>query len=431
MRLTDLTPSERRTAILLMLAAVFNGVLISLNQTQDIIARKALHAMDWQLMVMSMLWPVTNFFSVWWGKVFENSRHKQRYFLVAGIFGRLILVAAIWISTMNEYLVLLGLLFSSNSLIIPAQNSIYQKNIDSTRRAKIFGYTVSIGVGVSILITFIAGRILDLRESSYHLILFGTGICGFISAVVLSTIRLREAPVANQSNGLSWKQNILEPVTGTLRLLKENKGFAAFERSFSIYGMGFIMMQPIIPIYLVDKLHLSYTTNFLAKGIVAQLGMLLLSPMIGKLHDRQHPFRFLSVAFAMLMGFPILIVVSALLQGISVLPVVMVFAAYLVFGIAMTAVNISWNMGSIFFAGDRDASVYQSVHITLTGVRGLIAPALGFALLKVFNINAVFIVAAGFFCAASLVSWRDFRKLQAARLDSQTDAVYTDSSFPE
>jgi len=40
MRLNNLNPVERRTAILLVLAALFNGVILSLNQTQDIMPAK-------------------------------------------------------------------------------------------------------------------------------------------------------------------------------------------------------------------------------------------------------------------------------------------------------------------------------------------------------------------------------------------------------
>lgn len=123
MRLKNLSPVERRTGYLLVLAALFNGVILSLSQTQDIIARKALHAKDWQLMMMTMLWPVANFSSVWWARVYERSHHKQRYFLIAGIIGRLTLVYAVCLTTMNEYLVLLGLLFASNSLIVPLKTA--------------------------------------------------------------------------------------------------------------------------------------------------------------------------------------------------------------------------------------------------------------------------------------------------------------------
>jgi hypothetical protein len=50
----------------------------------------------------------------------------------------------------------------------------------------------------------------------------------------------------------------------------------------------------------------------------------------------------------------------------------------------------------------------------MTGIRGLIAPVLGFVLLKVFSLTMVFVVAAGFFLAASLVSLRDYRRWKLA-----------------
>lgn len=411
MKLKSFSPIERQTALMLILAAMFNGVVQSLSQTQDIIARKALHAQDWQLMLMTMIWPISNFFSIWWGRVFETSCHKSRYFLLAGVVGRLTMVYAIWLTTMNEYLVLLGLLFSANSLLIPAQNSIFQRNINDQRRAKVYGYTISLGMMISVPVTLLAGRLLDVQESSFRWILLGTGLCGFVSCAILAAIRIQEPLVKPECERISWRKSALEPIRRTLQLLRENKQFAAFERSFSIYGMGFIMMQPIIPIYMVDKLQLSYTSNFLAKGILSQMGLLLLSPVIGKLHDSMHPFRFISRAFALLMVFPALFVVSTLWAGESVVPVVIVFIAYTIFGIAMAAVNISWNMSSIFFAGKEDASMYQSVHVTLTGVRGLVAPVLGYVLLKLFDITAVFVVAAGFLATASLVSYRDHKRL--------------------
>jgi len=412
LNLKSLSPIERQSTLLLLLAALFNGVVQSLNQTQDIIARKALHAQDWQLMLMTMIWPISNLLSIWWGRIFEQSCHKSRWFIMAGIVGRLSLVYAVWISTMNEYLVLLGLGFSANSLLIPAQNSIFQKNIHSSRRAKVFGYTISLGMIVSIIVTFTGGRLLDIQEQSFRWILMATGFAGFMSCAVLSLIRIQEPEGRLNCAKTPMRLMFLDPLHRTFRLLKENKPFAAFERSFSIYGMGFIMMQPIIPIYLVDKLHLSYTNNFLAKGILSQVGLLLLSPVIGKIHDRMHPFKFISRSFALLMVFPLLFVVSSLWAGESILPVVIVFIAYFIFGVAMTAVNVSWNMSSIFFAGKEDASMYQSVHVTMTGIRGLIAPALGFALLRIFNITAVFVVAAGFLGTASLISMRDYRRMK-------------------
>jgi len=414
MKLRDLTPFVRQTVLLLMVAAIFNGAVLSLGQTQDIIARKALNAKDWQLMLMTMIWPISNFLSIWWGRLFEKSRHKSRYFLAGGVVGRLTLLYAIWLTTMNEYLLLMGLLYSANSLLIPAQNSIYQHNIRPQRRSSIYGYTMSLSMIVSVSLTFVAGRVLDIHEASFRWILVITGIAGFISSFLLSRIKIQEPLVdtPKMKEALSIKDTLMEPIRRSLSLMKSNKPFAAFERSFSIYGMGFIMMMPIIPIYMVDRLQMSYTNNFLAKGILSQVGMLFLAPLFGRLHDRMHPFKFIGISFAILMIFPLLMVLSSIWAGESVTAVIIVFIAYTIFGLAMTGINMAWNMSSIFFAGNEDAAMYQSVHVTLTGVRGMIAPVLGFVLLRVFGIESVFWVASGFLAMASLMSFRDYRRLK-------------------
>ena len=69
-------------------------------------------------------------------------------------------------------------------------------------------------------------------------------------------------------------------------------------------------------------------------------------------------------------------------------------------------------MSSIYFAGAEDAAMYQSVHVTMTGIRGLIAPVLGLLLMKFIGITAVFVVAAGFLLWASIISYYDHKKLE-------------------
>ena len=155
----------------------------------------------------------------------------------------------------------------------------------------------------------------------------------------------------------------------------------------------------------------------MAKGILSQIGMLLLSPVLGKLHDKMHPLKYIGFSFALLMVFPLLFVLSSIWAGESAIAVAIVFLAYSIFGVAMTGVNMAWNMSSIFFAGTQDAAMYQSVHVTLSGVRGLMAPVLGFALLRLVSIESVFIVAAGFLATASFMSFRDYHRIKYKSVD--------------
>jgi MFS family permease len=410
MKFKNLNPIEKQTARLLLWSAAFNGIIMSMGQTQDIIARKALNAAAWQLTVMAMIWPISNFMSIWWGRMFEKSCHKSRYFIFVGVFGRLSLIYGLWLTGMNEFMLMLGLMFSFNSLLIPAQNTIYQKNIDASRRGKVYGYTMSVGMLMAVGFTLFAGRILDINEEYFRLILVVTAVGGFISAMLLSLIKIQDSPAATDCQPMNWKQTMLDPLKRSVTLLKVNKPFALFERDFSIYGMGFIMVQPVLPFFLVDTLKLSYTGNFLAKGIISQIPMLLLSPYLGKWHDKLHPFRFISIFFGLLALFPAMLLLSSLVLPYHTLAVALVYLGFFIFGIAMTGVNIAWNMSSIYFAGKDDASMYQSVHVTMTGIRGILAPLLGLFLMKTFGITSVFIVACGFLVTASIISYKDFQK---------------------
>lgn len=411
-RFKDLDPLGQSTARLLLWSALFNGVVQSLNQTQDIIARKALHATATQLTIMAMIWPVSNLLSIWWSRLFEKSCHKSRYFLLVGVFGRLSLIYGLWLSGMNEFMLLLGLMFSFNSLLIPAQNSIYQKNLPAGKRGSIYGYITALGLLVTVVFTFFAGRMLDLHEQSFRIILAVTAGAGFIACLLLSLVRQQKVEKQDNCGWQDWRSTLHKPLSDTLALLKKDKPFASFERSFSVYGMGFIIMQPVLPIFLVDMLKLSYTGNFIAKGVISQLPMLFLSPYLGKLHDRLHPFRFISLSFGMLALFPALIILSNLTLQWLVLSQVIVYIAFALFGVAMTGVNLAWNMGSIYFAGNQDASIYQSVHVTMTGIRGIIAPLLGLLLLNTLGLISVFAAALLFLLSACYLSWQDFRRLQ-------------------
>lgn len=402
-----LSAEEKSTFILLFLSTCFGGLVTSLSSIQDIIAKKALHSFDWQLTLLTMIWPVSNFFSIWWGKILENTKKKAIFFVVVAFLGRLVLLLGFWVNNMNEFLILLTIVYFFSSLLIPATNSIYQNNIKKENRGRLFGYTVSIGTLLSMIITFISGKILDIDESLYRHIFLFAGISGCISSLILSLVKIKVTEPFIHTK-LSLNELLIKPIERTFQLLKKNKDFAIFERNFSLYGMGFLMVIPVIPIYLIENLNMNYTSTFLSKGILAQVGVLLLSPLFGKLHDRKNIFHFGSIVFALLAIYPLGFILSIFFQH-HLAGVVIVFITYLFYGIAMAGVNITWTMGSISFAGDEDAAMYQSVHISITGIRGLIAPVFGLIVYKMLGITAVFVISFIFELTASFCSYRYYK----------------------
>ena len=402
-----LQPLEKKTFIYLLIAVFLNAFVEGVANVQDIIGKKALDALDWQITVMAMIWPVSNFFSIWWGKVLEQTNKRSFYFLLLAFVGRLPLIFAVFITGVYHFMGFLILMLSFNSLLLPAQNSILQKNLRPVVRGKLFGYTASIRTFVIVVFSFISGRLLDIDESIFRYLLVITGISGCLGAVVLSLIPVKEEKRKPSDEKINWKKIFVSPLIRTFKLLKNNRDFALFERNFMIYGVGFLILIPVIPKYLVEYLEMTYTTTFLAKGVVAQLGILIFAPISGKIHDSKHPYLFAGMAFAALSLYPFTFFISSLLE-VRVLSVAAVFVAYTFFGIAMSSVFITWNLGSIYFAGQEDASMYQSVHVTLTGFRGLIVPPIGLVLMKVFGVSPVFIISFLAFLIAAYLSYQQY-----------------------
>ncbi len=78
-------------------------------------------------------------------------------------------------------------------------------------------------------------------------------------------------------------------------------------------------------------------------------------------------------------------------------------SAFCFFSCAMAGVNLSWTLGSMHFAGDQDASAFQGMHVALTGIRGILAPSLGFAIYSILGTAAIFAFSSCLFILAGIL----------------------------
>lgn len=406
--------TEKQTLLYLTIAAFFNGFVMSSFHVHDIIAKKALHAVDWQVTILVMLWPITNLLSIWWGKILEHSHSLKKYFVITAFVGRLSLILMLFVNNYYQYLGIFILVFSFNALISPAQNSIYQTNLRPQIRGKYFGLLASLVTLIMVVFSYISGKLMDVNEDYFRYIFAMVGVFGCVSSLWMSMIKLKKKTITEKAF-LNLKHLIVTPVKRSFEVLKKNKDFSEFQLSYLIYGSAFMMLMPAIPKYLVENLKMDYTQTFLAKGVISQLGILFLAPLAGKVFDRKNPVYFSAITFAVLGLYPLMLLISHLFLGASYVNY-LVYFAFFIYGIGMSGIVISWDISSIYFAGDEDASMFQSVHVTLTGLRGIFAPFLGFFILRVFGIPAVFITAVILFYTASVLSYRHYHRMDKKKM---------------
>jgi MFS family permease len=176
-----------------------------------------------------------------------------------------------------------------------------------------------------------------------------------------------------------------------------------------------MLMTPVLPHYIVDLAQMSYKKASIAEGVLFQLGAIGLSMAWGRLMDRTSPSATCARVFALLALFPAILLAGLYLRHYGFDLQWIVYLGYLVFGIGMSGLGVAWNLAPISFAGSSDASAYTGAHITLTGVRGAIAPLTGAYVLKEFGYASVFVASIVLFLIAAVSMSVLERRMQRAR----------------
>jgi MFS family permease len=413
-------PSESRAFREHLLASAWGGFSAGIVLLTDVILAKTLGAAGWQVTLLATLGPAANLGSFYWASQVQG-RRKGSFFLLAGVLGRLPLVLLLIRST-TWWLIALNFLYAvATALVVTASNAIFQTRYPGESRAHLFGLATSVSAICTIVGVQGAGLILDRHEGAYPWLFAFAGVAGVVSAFHMFRMESIPTPSPTAAEWLrrGWQsaRRRLVPAAGggriagpgesvrlARRVLRENPGFVHFEQNYMIYGFAFMMLLPVLPLYVVKELKMDYHQLAAAKGMWSQVGVVLLSPALGLALRRLQPLRFTGRAFLLLALYPLCLLVSTM-PGLSD-RVSWVYAALFFFSIAMAGVNLSWTLGSMHFAGDEDASVFQGVHVALTGVRGLLAPAFGFVVYKILGSGAVFALSAALFTTAGLLMLR-------------------------
>ena len=261
---------------------------------------------------------------------------------------------------------------SCSTGIIPLLTQIFRDNYPENKRGYYFSRTVWFRVASAGLFSFAAGYILtktgaDAQDGLGHyrwlLLVFGTAFLG--SWYFLK--RFPSEPLDNDIGSHPFR---------TLRYAKTDKLFQHALICWMMMGFGNLMMIPIRieyltnPIYGLEKSALIISILTL---VIPNVFRLLLNPLWGWLFDRINFFLLRSV-LNLFFAIGILIFFSS--QSLTGMIIGQVF-----FGIAHAGGDIAWGMWVTKLAPANRVADYMSVHTFFTGVRGVLAPIIGFGVL--------------------------------------------------
>ncbi len=411
---------EKRTFALHMLSNVFMGLSFGILMLQDVILKKSLLATDFQVTILIFLTSSAFLFSIYGTEIISRSSDPARTIVIMALISRFFLFIIPLFSSPNFFVFCIAAMSYIDSLIKPSWNTVFKHNYSDNRRSSLYSYATSLYTVIVLIVTTLLGYLLDINYELYKVLFPIAGVFDVLSYVSLARMirmskKMKVYPEGVTGNRIPLKlfrDIMIMPVRNMLRIFRENRPFYRFESYFFLYGMAFMIASPAVPIYLVEDLKLSYSPISIAKGLVFYTATILFTPVMGRLHGTGNPTKFCGYLFLFLLFYPLsMMAVKFLPQHFGfVTPEVMLYFTYFLFGILMSGITLSWNLSTIYYAPHFQEANYQSVHITLTGLRGLFSPFIGYLILRYISVEATFLVSSVIFLIGGILMLRESRR---------------------
>ncbi|GHB99180.1 MFS transporter [Cerasicoccus arenae] len=308
-------------------------------------------------------------------------------------------------SALVNSLIAFTLLFVVASIIFnqqaPMMIRAYSSNYSPTERGQKVSTVLVIVAGCGAVYSFLGGRLLDWNFNLYPLILIVIAISCFISASLIH--RIPSEPLTQAETGNPFR---------SFSLIWKDKLFGWLLMSWALMGFANIMTIPIRVEILANPdygINASNEQIALATFIIPAVARVLSGKVWGALFDRMN-----FILWRICVNSCFFIGLLLFFSGMN-LPVIYLGATFI--GLGMGGGMIGWNLWVTKIAPLEKVSAYMSIHTMLTGLRGVIAPFVGYLVLTSFSSQAVGWLAASLVIASSTMFallWRNDRFRRAA-----------------
>lgn len=280
--------------------------------------------------------------------------------------------------------------YLASPIVLPSLNLMLKNNYKHQHFGKYYSIATSLNKVVMLVVTFLFGLLLDYDNFAFRYVYPASGLLGILSIFLLTRIDDNSFSVKNHVALLSRLKSTLKET------LVRNRAFRDFQISLVFYGFGYMSTFIVVTIFFEVVLHLNYSSVAFYKNVYNILAIIIL-PYFGRLISRIDQRRFSIISIASLLFYIIFVMLTEYFPAFFVifdlklyylLIVAVVFHAFFA-----ATMSLSWSIGSAYFCRDEEAGVYQSVHLSITGLRGFIFPVIGVALYEKFGFTFVYIAA--------------------------------------
>lgn len=396
----ELVEKKRRTMPWAILwSNLLSEPLCTLYGFLPFILYKGLGGSAFAVSLLIMLKPVITILSFYWSAGLKGSGKLKSNVLWAGFWMRAPFLLFPWIDSI-WFVIGAGInymfFFRAG---MPAWMEWVKRNTGEEGRGKIFSWSAGLGYAEGAILSLGMGSVLDQDPTLWKGLFFVAALVGLIVLVVQRKVPV-EREEAREPEMMSLRERIVRPWRDSYRLMRERPDFARFQWGVMIAIFGLMLIQPILPVFAVDSLDISYLEMAGAVSIAKGLGYVVSAPIWGRWIDRVDFFRVSGCVFLLFGLFPLFL-------SLSLWNTAWFYVAYFCYGMGQGGSHLIWNLSGPIFAGKEESSRYSGVSVVLAGLRGAVAPPLGGVLLGWLGSVQVLVMGSAL-CLFS--SWRFLKK---------------------
>ncbi len=332
------------------------------------------HILDWSVAALAAAQGFASISSFLWAAG-SHGRHKIRFITTLKIICVVLVGAVSFVPKTPLGLAMILFCVIGTRVcytgIVTLRTTVWQANYLRNSRAFVAGRIATVQALVLASVGFGVGEAMDLNENAIRWVYPVAASFGVLGAWIYSKIRVEghkeilqdEIDSPHHVSFLPWK---------TFRLLFEDMQFAKYMGCQFVFGVGNLMLTAPLVIILSEQFNIGYLGEIMIVSTIPILMIPLSTLFWARLLKRMHILSFRSIHSWFF-------VVSSICIGVSIAThsVAGLWIGAAIRGVGFGGGVLAWNLGHQDYAPIEQSARYMGLHVTLTGIRGLLAPAFG------------------------------------------------------
>ena len=256
--------------------------------------------------------------------------------------------------------------------VITLRAAIWRANFPRHVRAQITGRITVIYSMIIALTAAGLGAVMSIWPESWRMLFPVAGTLGLLAAFRYQRMRIRMGGRLRRQEQLLRLERRGGQFRAAFEILKTDTWFRRYMLTMFAFGSGNLMVIALLVIILNDQFGFAKLSQMLITTSLPLIGVAVFTPIWARRLDAAHILDYRArQAWSFVLAIGLFAAATIFAQAW------LFWVGAVALGAAFAGGKLGWNLGHNDFASDEQSTLYMGIHVTLTGIRGLIAPLTG------------------------------------------------------